>query len=62
LRRSLARTVVRSQLSHGCYKRRMVAGFITQRPSRRHFWDSIRSGILCAPIPPSKNCVRKSSR
>ena len=34
---------------------------IAQRPLRRHFLGSIRSGTLCVPIPSSKNCVRKSS-
>jgi TolB-like protein len=34
----------------------------TQRLSRRPFLGSIRSGILCAPIPLSKNCARKRSR
>ena len=38
----------------------IVAGFT--RPSRRPFLGSIRSGILCAPIPHSKNSARKSSR
>jgi len=54
--------VVRSQFSRGCYKRRMVAGFITQRPSRPPFLSSIRSGTLYAPILLSKNSARKSSR
>ena len=31
-----------------------------QRPLRQHFLGSIRSGTLCAPIPPSKNSARKS--
>ena len=31
-------------------------------PLRRLFLDSIRSGILCAAIPLSKNSARKSSR
>ena len=39
-----------------------VAGFMAQRPLRRHFLGSIRSGILCAAIPLSKNSARKSSR
>ena len=32
----------------------------TQRPLRRPFLGSIRSGILCAAIPLSKNSARKS--
>ena len=38
------------------------AGFTAQRPLRRPFLGSIRSGTLCAPIPLSKNSARKSSR
>src|SRR4029453_17686829 len=57
--------IVQSQLSLGCYKHRMAAGFIAQRPSHRHFLGSIRSGVLCGPIPLSKssamnnNCERR---
>ena len=39
-----------------------IAGFTAQRPLRRPFLGSIRSGTLCAPIPLSKNSARKSSR
>ena len=35
--------------------------FTVQRPLRRPFLGSIRSGTLCAPIPLSKNSARKSS-
>src|SRR5215472_6566688 len=33
---------------------------MAQRPLRRPFLGSIRSGILCAAIPLSKNSARKS--
>jgi hypothetical protein len=59
-RPSRARVEV-SQAGH-CASSRMVGGFITQRPSRRPFLRSIRSGTLYAPILLSKNCARKSSR
>jgi hypothetical protein len=52
---------VRSQLSPSCYKRHIRTG-ITQRPLRRPFLGSIRSGTLCAAIPLSKKSARKSSR
>src|SRR5215475_1339567 len=45
-----------------CCKHPIAAGFTVQRLSRRPFLGSIRSGTLCAPIPLSKNSVRKSSR
>ena len=53
---------MRSQLLPSCYKRPMLAGFTAQRPLRRPFLGSIRSGTPCAPIPLSKNSARKSSR
>ena len=37
-----------------------AAGFTAQRPLRRRFLGSIRSGTLCAAIPLSKNSARKS--
>ena len=60
-RRSSARIAVPSRFSASCYKRPIVAGFTAQRPSRRRFLGSIRSGIRCAVIPLSKSSARKSS-
>ncbi len=37
-------------------------GSYTQRPLRRPFLGSIRSGTLCAPIPLSRSSARKSGR
>src|SRR4030095_11477373 len=39
----------------------MIAS-VTERLLRQHFYDSIRSGILYAPIPLFKNSARKTSR
>ena len=51
-----------SQLSRGCYKRHLAAGFAAECPLRRPFLGSTRSGTLCARIPLSKSSARKSSR
>ena len=55
-----ARRAAPSRFSASCYKRPIIAGFTTQRPLRRPFLGSIRSGTLCAAIPLSKNSARKS--
>jgi hypothetical protein len=62
LRRSSARLAVPSPFSPSCYKPPIRAGFTPLSPLHAPFLGSIRSGILCAAIPLSKNCARKSSR
>src|SRR6266511_1412370 len=59
--RSSARIAARSQFSPGCYNSHVEAGCTAQCPLRRHFYGSIPSGTLCAAIPLSKSCARKSS-